>query len=200
MAAFEIFLKQCAARTGQILNISNLANDCSISPNTAKSWLSILETNQIIYLLRPHYKNFRKRLIKSPKLYFFDTGLASFLLDIKSAHHVKNNPLRGALFETFVVSEIAKKFYNRGEVPAMYYFRDNVGNEVDLLIEAGQDFIPIEIKSGTTVNADYFKGLDYYCALNKAASQKGIVFYGGDKDQERTNHDVFSFRSVDSIF
>lgn len=199
LAAFEIFLKQCAARTGQILNISGLANDCGISPNTARSWISVLEASQIIYLLRPHYKNFRKRLIKSPKLYFLDTGLAAFLLDMKDDTHVKNSPLRGALFETLVISEVVKGFYNRGELTPMYYFRDNVGHEIDLLIEQDRTVIPVEIKAGTTLREDVFKGIDYYCGLNRESQGKGVVIYGGDENQNRSRGRIVSFRSAGKV-
>ncbi|MFQ5787460.1 MAG: ATP-binding protein, partial [Thermodesulfobacteriota bacterium] len=147
LSRFEMFLKICATQTGQILNLSHLSNECGIAVNTVKSWLSVLEASYIIFLLRPHHKNFRKRLIKSPKLYFIDVGLAAYLLDIQDETHVKNHPLRGFLFETFIVAEILKKRFNNIKTPNIYYFRDNVGNEVDVLIDMGSEVIPIEIKS-----------------------------------------------------
>ena len=188
LSRFEMFLKLCAAQTGQILNLSHLSNECGIAVNTVKSWLSVLEASYIIFFLRPHHKNFKKRLIKSPKLYFVDVGLAAFLLDIQDESHLKNHPLRGPLFETFVVAEILKKRFNHVQTNNLYYFRDNVGNEVDVVMDMGSEVIPIEIKSGQTVADDFFKGLNYYRQLNRTVKQSWLI-YGGDKFyQENAYH------------
>ncbi|MBS1259700.1 MAG: hypothetical protein MAG551_02780 [Candidatus Scalindua arabica] len=189
LSRFEMFLKICATQTGQILNLSHLSNECGIAVNTVKSWLSVLEASYIIFLLRPHHKNFRKRLIKSPKLYFIDVGLAAYLLDIQDETHVKNHPLRGSLFETFVVAEILKRRFNTIKTNNLYYFRDNVGNEVDVLMDMGSEVIPIEIKSGQTMNDEFIKGLSYYRTLNPAVKQSWLI-YSGDKYYQDEGHKI----------
>jgi predicted AAA+ superfamily ATPase len=186
LAAFSRFLRLCAGRTGQILNASSLAVDAGINHNTARSWLSLLEVSFIITLLQPHFNNFNKRLIKAPKLYFWDVGLASHLLGIVSAEQIVSHPLVGSLFETFVVTELMKQRLNSVREPKLYYWRDNAGHEVDLLHESGDNIIPIEIKSGATVQRNAWKGLDYYRSLNPKATP-GIVVYGGSELQDRSN-------------
>ena len=150
---------------GQLLNLSDIASDCGITHNTAKAWISILEASYIIFLLQPHHKNFNKRLIKTPKLYFYDSGLASWLLGIQSHEQLNTHSMRGPLFESFVVSEFLKSRYNRGMPGYLYFWRDRSGNEVDLLLEQGEKLKPIEIKSGKTLNVDYFNGLKKWLAL-----------------------------------
>ncbi len=199
LSKFEKFLKLCAGRTAQIVNLSNLANDCGIDHNTAKSWLSVLEASYVIFFVRPHHANFGKRLIKAPKLYFTDTGLAAYLLDIHSAKHIANHPLKGALFENFVVGELLKARTNHGKNSNIYFFRDNVGNEVDILLENGTSIKPVEIKLGSTINEDYFKGLRYYEKTNKKNSVKPTLIYGGNTDQHRGTFDIFSYRNVEKI-
>ena len=196
LSKFELFLKLCASRTGQILNMSNISNDCGITHNTAKSWLTLLEASYVIHFVRPHHRNFRKRLVKSPKLYFIDVGLAAYLLDIFSESHVANHPLRGALFETFIVSEILKQRFNSGQKSNLYYFRDNVGNEVDLIMDYGIDVICIEIKAGKTVNQDYFKGINYYNKLNDRI-RKSIIVYGGPESYSHAGCEIISYLDID---
>ncbi|MCK4881774.1 MAG: ATP-binding protein [Candidatus Omnitrophica bacterium] len=195
LSRFEMFLKICASQTGQILNLSHLSNECGIAVNTVKSWLSVLEASYIVFLLRPHHKNFKKRLIKSPKLYFVDVGLAAFLLDIQDKTHLKNHPLRGSLFETFVVTEILKQRFNHIRTNNMYYFRDNIGNEVDVLMDMGSEVIPAEIKSGQTVTDEFFKGLNYYRKLNPAVKQSRLI-YGGDKFYKENGHNVCPYDRI----
>lgn len=199
LSRFEMFLKICAAQTGQILNLSHLSNECGIAVNTVKSWLSVLEASCIVFLLKPHHKNFKKRLIRSPKLYFVDVGLAAFLLDIQDEGHLKNHPLRGALFETFVVTEILKGRLNHVQTNNLYYFRDNVGNEVDVLLDLGSEVIPVEIKSGQTVADEFFKGLNYYRKLNPAAKRSWLV-YGGDKLYREDGHYVCPYDKIAEQF
>ena len=196
LSKFELFLKLCASRTGQILNLSNLGNECGINHNTAHSWLSVLEASYVIHLVRPHYKNFSKRLVKSPKLYFMDVGLACYLLDIDNQNHVKNHPLKGALFETFVVSEILKSRLNQGKRSNLFYFRDNTGNEVDLILDYGNKFLPIEIKSGKTLASDLTKGLMFYKKINPKNCLKGQLIYGGELSHTRAEIDLVSFRDL----
>ena len=186
LAAFSRFLRLCAGRTGQILNASSLATDAGINHNTARSWLSLLEASFIITLLQPHFNNFNKRLIKAPKLYFWDVGLACHLLGIERAEQVASHPLVGSLFETFVVTELMKQRLNRVREPKLYYWRDNAGHEVDLLHDSGDDIIPIEIKSGATIHRDALKGIEYYRSLNPKATP-GVVVYGGDESQNRSS-------------
>lgn len=196
LSKFEVFLKLCASRTGQILNVAGLGNDCGVTHNTAKSWLSVLEASYIIHFVRPHHRNFRKRLIKSPKLYFVDVGLAAYLLDIHNEEHLANHPLKGALFETFIVSEMLKARLNAGKRSNLYYFRDNIGNEVDLLLDYGAKVKPVEIKLGKTVTKDFFKGLEYYRKLNPEHGDKGVLLYGGEESHQRSDFDVITYRDI----
>lgn len=186
LSTFTRFLKLCAGRTGQILNASALASDVGINHNTARSWLSVLEASFIITLLPPHYANFNKRLIKSPKLYFWDVGLACRLLGIEEAAQVETHPLAGSLFETFVVTELMKQRLNRVREPQMYFWRNNTGHEVDLLVETPGGIIPMEIKLGATIRSDSWKEIDYYRSLNPNATP-GIVINGGRENQERSS-------------
>ena len=193
LSKFEIFLKLCAGRTGQILNMSGIGNDCGVNHATVKNWLSVLEASYIIKLLRPYYKNFNKRLIKSPKLYFLDTGLASFLLDIQNERQMTSHPLKGMLFESFVVSEILKRRFNAGKTDNLHYFRDSVGNEVDLICDHGIEMDAIEIKSGQTVASDHFKGLKYLAGLTGNIRHSYLI-YGGLNNFVRQDVHVASWR------
>lgn len=184
LSVFSRFLRLCAGRTGQILNVSSLAADAGINHNTARSWLSLLEAGFIITLLQPHYENFNKRLIKAPKLYFWDVGLACYLLGIEHPQQVTYHPLVGALFETWVVTELMKQRLNRVREPRLYYWRDNAGHEVDLLFDKPDGVVPIEIKLGATISQGALKGIDYYRAINNKASS-GIIINGGTELQQR---------------
>jgi len=195
LSRFNTFLKLCAGRTGQILNFSSLANDCGINHNTAKSWLSILEASYIVKLLKPYYRNFNKRLIKAPKLYFMDTGLASFLLGIQNRDHLSVHPLKGALFETLVYSEILKIRFNRGETDNLYYFRDSKGNEVDILLDFGDKIDQIEVKSAQTIVKDFFKGLSFFKKLNSDVRNSYII-YGGDASRRQQDTEIVSWKDM----
>jgi len=184
---FQRFVRLCAGRSGQLLNLSSLAADCGISHTTARQWISILQAGFIIHLLPPHFMNFSKRLIKSPKLYFLDTGLLCYLLRIREPADLTAHALRGAVFETYVVSELVKAFTHRGEMPPLYFWRDRTGHEVDVLIDAGEKLIPLEIKSGTTVNSSFFDGLRYYMGLGEAVARTGILIHGGDDHYARND-------------
>jgi predicted AAA+ superfamily ATPase len=157
---FGRFVRLCAGRSAQLLNASSLAVDAGVSHTTARRWLSILEASYTIYLLRPHHQNFNKRLVKSPKLYFLDTGLLCYLLRIRSAGDLVTHAARGPIFETWIVSEAVKSFYHRGVTPDVYFWRDSSGHEIDLLIDEGARQIPVEIKSGQTVASDFFNDLE----------------------------------------
>lgn len=186
LTAFHNFLKFCAHRNGQLLNLSSLATDCGITHNTARAWLSLLETSYIIYFLRPHHRNFKKRLVKMPKLYFYDTGLAAYLADIEDKQHLLHHPLRGALFESFVITELLKARFNEGKQSNLYFWRDKSGHEIDCLIEESERLVPIEIKSGKTVAEDFFDNLQYYQNLSGVKPKDSFVVYGGGQAQPRS--------------
>ena len=194
LETFERFLRLAAGRSGQILNMDSLASDAGISPVTAKRWISLLTASYITYLLKPHSKNFNKRLIKTPKLYFYDTGLLCYLLNIRSVGDLELHSLRGAIFETFIISELVKSSYNAGIEPPFYFWRDSQGHEVDLLIENGEKLLPIEIKSGQTVASSMFSGLDYWQKLSQ--SEDGMLIYGGAESYTRKGMKVRSWQEI----
>ncbi|MBC2755412.1 MAG: ATP-binding protein [Desulfobacteraceae bacterium] len=196
---FQLLLRMCAGRVGQLLNLSSLANECGISHTTVKSWIAILEASYIIFLLRPHHINFNKRLVKMPKLYFYDTGLAAYLLGIQSVEQLQTHYCKGGLFESFIISEIIKKTFNAGRESKCYFWRDKNGNEIDCLIEKADKMIPIEIKSGKTVTKEYFKGVDYYRKLAGERAPHPYIVYGGDKEQARKNCHVIPWHHLDKI-
>lgn len=199
LAVFQRFLRICAGRTGQLLNLSSLANDCGISHNTARAWISILEASYILYLLLPHHRNFNKRLVKTPKLYFYDTGLAAWLLGIQNADQIAVHPQRGALFETWVVGELLKGRYNKSLPSNLFFWRDNTGNEVDVLVDQGPTLFPIEIKSGQTISADYFTGLRKWQSWAGAEAGKSYLIYGGDENQTRKEAEVVPWRQLSGL-
>ena len=193
---FERFLGLCAGRTGQLLSLSSLANDLGVSHNTLKSWLSVLQASFIIKLIQPFSKNINKRVVKTPKLYFLDVGLACYLLGIDNLNELRTHPLRGALFESLVVSECLKYRYNAGRRSNLYFFRDRSGNEVDLMLKHGDRYAALEIKSAQTFHSDFTKGLKFLKDLLKEQiSSMGIV-YGGDLTQSRENIKVAGFRDL----
>ena len=179
-STFMRFIRLCAGRIGQLLNISSLANECGISIPTAQSWLSVLESSYLIYLLKPYYRNFNKRLVKSPKLYFCDTGLASALLGMNNSNQMAMHFMRGEIFENMVINECIKSFYNSGKDPNIYFWRDSNNNEVDLLIEKGMSLLAIEIKSGATVNSSWKDALVKFGATAGIPASNMKVIYGGD--------------------
>lgn len=192
--AFSRFVRLCAGRAGQLLNISSLGADCGVSHPTARRWLSILEASFIIHLLRPHHENFRKRLVKSPKLYFLDTGLLCYLLRIKSPDELQTHALRGAIFETFILSEYLKARLHQGLEPDVYFWRDSAGHEVDLLMDLGSRLVPVEVKSGQTVARDFLKGLDFWRSLSGQEDCPAALVYGGDSSSTRKGTAVYSWR------
>jgi len=196
LSLFQRFLKMCAARTGQLLNLSALAADCGISHVTAREWLTVLEASYIVYLLRPHHRNFGKRLVKMPKLYFLDPGLLAYLLGIRDAATLATHASRGAMFETLVVSEWVKHEFNAGRPAELYFWRDSAGHEVDLLIPQGARFMPVEIKSGATFSGDWTAALHKLSALfGDAATMPGII-YGGEGQYEHEGCRVVGWRAL----
>jgi len=200
LEAFQRFLRLCAGRSGQLLNLSSLATDCGITHNTAKAWISVLEASYVLFQLRPHHENFSKRLVKSPKLYFFDTGLLCWLLGIHEVGQIVAHPLRGSIFETFVVAEIVKTRLNRGERGALHFWRDSNGNEVDVIADVGTRLMPIEIKSGQTLNREFFVGLERWTAQAGERAVAPTLIYGGTEPHERKGVRVFGWNAVADIW
>jgi hypothetical protein len=180
LETFQRFVRLCAGRSGQLLNLSSLALDAGISHTTARNWISILQAGFIIHLLPPHFANFSKRIVKTPKLYFLDTGLLCYLLRIRESEELVTHAMKGHIFETFVLTELYKAFAHRGETPPLYFWRDKTGHEVDVVIDTGSRLIPIEIKSSETVGRSLFDGLKYYISLGSPVSETGVLIHGGN--------------------
>jgi uncharacterized protein len=200
LRTFQKFMQLCAGRTGQLLNISDLCNNTGINRKTAESWLAILEASYIIFFLRPYWENFNKRVTKTPKLYFYDTGLAASLLDIKTSTELTNSVFRGALFESLIISDLYKQYFNLGQNPPLYFWRDKNGEiEVDCLINKGGNLKPIEIKAGQTSSANYFKTLNKWCELTNTSPQDSLVVYGGLENQTRSIGKLISWQNCGEI-
>ncbi len=196
LETFGRFMGLCAGRAGQLLNLSSLAGDCGISHSTARRWLSVLETSFIVALLRPHHRNFNKRLVKSPKLYFLDTGLLCYLLRIRSPQDMALHASRGAVFESWIVSEVFKNYTHRGLRPDVYFWRNSAGHEIDLLLEAdGGKLLPVEAKSGQTFNSDFVKELNWWREAGGLAELPGVLVYGGDRCFTYKGDYVLSWRN-----
>lgn len=193
---FERFVRLCAGRSGQLLNLVSLGNDAGVSQPTARAWIDLLQTSFIVYLLPPWHTNTGKRLVKSPKLYFYDVGLACWLLGLRTAAQVSRDPLWGSLFENFIIMEALKDRLNAGESAEMYFYRDSEGNEVDLLLPTGGKLHAIEIKAGATINPDYFKGLKTFSAHHPQALASGNVVFGGVQGQHRSDWPVYSWQQL----
>ncbi|PIP38173.1 MAG: AAA family ATPase [Desulfobacterales bacterium CG23_combo_of_CG06-09_8_20_14_all_51_8] len=193
LESFRRFMGLCAGRVGQLLNLSSLASDCGITHTTAKRWLSVLETGFITTLLRPHYQNFNKRLVKSPKLYFLDTGLLCYLLRIRSPEDLLLNASRGAIFENYVVAELLKRRLHAGHEPDIYFWRDSTGHELDIIIDLGNRLIPVEVKSGHTIAKDFFKGLGFWKTLSNNTSVPAALIYAGNRSLYQLNTAVYSW-------
>lgn len=183
-AQFQRFLRICANHVGQLVNLSRIANDVGITHNTAESWLSVLESSYLIKRLSPWYRNFNKRLVKTPKLYFYDTGLVCWLLGIRSAGQVSHHAMRGALFENLIVSESYKQLFNEGESPELWFWRDRSGHEVDMIVERNSNYLAVEMKSGKTLSVEQFKGLKYWNNLTGDEGES-VLIYGGEQSSER---------------
>jgi len=185
LAAFGRFLKLCAGRTGQLLNRSSLGIEVGVDSKTIAAWIGILESSFIIHLLQPHHQNFNKRVVRMPKMYFYDTGLVCSLLGIQNEKQLNLHPLRGGLFENFIISELIKKRFNAGEPGNLYFWRDNKGNEVDVIIDRDNKLFPIEIKAGQTITSAYFKSINFWNQLT--GNIEGTVIYAGEKTQKRSS-------------
>lgn len=199
LTAFERFLRLCAGRIGQLLNMSSLAVEAGVDVKTISSWIGVLEASFILFRLLPHHKNFNKRLVKMPKIYFYDTGLACSLLGISSIKVLDTHPLRGSLFENMVITEFLKENFSRGTSGNLFFWRDNTGNEIDLILDQDNKLIPVEIKSGQTITDEYFKNLRFWAKIS--GSESGYVVYGGQDLQKRSNGiSVVPFTRVSIIY
>jgi predicted AAA+ superfamily ATPase len=197
--AFIQFIRLCAGRIGQLLNHTSLASDAGISPNTAKAWISVLESSYILYRLQPYHRNFSKRLVKSPKLYFYDTGVACSLLGIRSENQVNLHYMKGALFENLIINEFIKRNFHRGENRQPYFWQDSHGKEIDCLLVNGEEATPVEIKSGKTMSASYFDSLKYWRRLVSLTEDQGYVVYGGDQSMQTSAGVFISWRHLERI-
>lgn len=193
LEAFRRFVLLCAGRAGQLLNLSSLGADCGVSHETARRWLSVLEASFIVFRLPPHHENFRKRLTKSPKLYFADTGLLCYLLQVRTARELAAHAMRGAVFENLIISELRKSCHHAGLEPRLAFWRDHRGNEVDLVVNISDAAIPVEIKSGATIASDFFRGLRHWEKL-AGNPGRGILVYGGTDSYRRDGVAVRSWR------
>lgn len=197
---FRKFMQLCAARIGQLLNVSDLAVSCGINERTVESWLSILEASYIIFLLQPHHKNFNKRIIKTPKLYFYDTGLACALLGIKLLEEFSLSSVKGNLFESLIIADFYKQFYNSGSQPSLYFWRDKNGYiEIDCLMDRAGQLTPLEIKSGETISNMFFESLKKWHELAKTNMEDGYIIYGGDLTQNRKIGKVISWQNAGDL-
>jgi predicted AAA+ superfamily ATPase len=202
LSAFQTFLKLCAGRSGQLVNLSALGADAGVSHHTAKAWLSVLEAGFVVFRLPPFHANVGKRLVKTQKIYFVDSGLLSFLIGIREPEQLVSHPLRGAVFETWVVSEVLKARLHAGLPPDLCFYRDTQGNEVDLVLEKGDSLSLMEIKSGATISSDFFSGFDAFASAfgKKApAGMKRYVVYGGAREERRAAARVLPWNRVDSF-
>lgn len=199
LSVFQNFLELCAGRTGQILNKNSIAKECGVSQPTIEEWITILEASFIVYRMRPYHKNLKKRIIKSPKLYFFDTGLVCNLLNIETTEQLKRHPLRGEIFETYAVSEFIKYRLHQGFRINLYYYRDSNMNEIDIVIDTGYGPVPVEIKSGKTINDSFFKGLNYFRKISNKHKNSGLI-YGGDRNYLYKNNLIHDYSKVYKMY
>lgn len=201
LSTFQVFLRMCANRVGQIANFTPLGDDCGISHHNAREWVSLLETSEIIFLIKTHHKNYNKRLVQMPKIYFSDPGLAAYLGGIKSADEIVSHPLKGGLFETLIIGEFLKYRLNRGLESNLFFWRDKTGHEIDCIIEVSIDeAIPVEIKAGRTISGDYFKNLQHWNNLSGQSPDRSFIIYGGDQEQNRSEGRVIRYSHLDPVF
>jgi predicted AAA+ superfamily ATPase len=196
LIVFERFLHLLAGRNGQELNASALSVESGVDVKTVQSWIGVLESSFIIYLLKPYYKKFNKTIVKRPKLYFYDSSLVCYLLGIRTISHVTSHPLRGSIFEGMVLTELVKTRLNAGLDVDLFYWRDKTGHEIDAILEQGKTVLPIEIKSGKTIHSEFFKNIDYWQALS--GTRKSICLYAGSITQKRSDgKEIWNWREFE---
>lgn len=193
---FRNFIGLCAARTGQLLNLNSLANECGISQPTAKSWLSVLQASYVVFLLNPYFKNYSKRITKTPKLFFYDTGLLAHLLKVRNAEKLKLSAIKGNLFENLIVSELLKQNYHNQLHREMWFWRDASGHEVDVILQEDELLDIVEIKATETVMGDLFSGLHYFSELAGEGIKSKTLIYGGNQNQQRSGVDVLGWNTL----
>ncbi len=199
LSLFQRFIKMCAARSGQQLNLASLGADCGISAVTARQWLSVLEASYLVTRISPYFQNFGKRLVKTPKLYFLDTGLMAWLLGLRDAETVENHISRGALFETWVISELIKQRFNAGQPADIYYWRDSTGHEIDIVYETANGLQAVEIKSGSTFASDWPNSIQKWCRIAGKEILTPIIIYGGQASYLREGCKVVSWQDCTGI-
>lgn len=199
LSTFQRFLGLCAGRVGQLLNLNGLATECGISHGTARDWMSVLEASYVVFRLQPYHVNFNKRIVKQPKLYFFDSGLVCALLGMQNADQLGQHYLRGGIFESFIISELIKARWVAGLSGTGFFWRDRHGHEVDYLLEADGDLRPVEIKSGETIRGSMFDGLSYWAKLTGAESAAGHLVYGGAESQSRRRGRVVGWTDLSEV-
>ncbi len=199
LGSFQRFMRLCAGRTGQLLNLSTLGSDAGVTHNTAKSWISVLEASYLIHLLPAHHQNFRKRIVKTPKLYFLDPGLVAWLLGIEKTEQIHSHAMRGAVFESFIVSELLKSRYNIGLRSNLYYWRSRAGLEIDVLLDRGERIDPLEIKSGKTIASDWFQSLRRWLNLAEASGGNPYLVYGGARGRKQQGVHVIPWHHIAEI-
>lgn len=197
LGLFQRFIQLLAGRVGQLFNQQSLAVELGVDNKTVNAWLTVLETSFIAYRLPPYYQNFSKRIVKTPKVYFYDTGLAAYLLGIRSVADLSVHFARGSLFENLIINELTKNWLNRGQRPPFYFWSDQSSHEVDLLIDRGTSLTAVEIKSGQTIRADFFKGLQYFGGL--APQTEAVLIYGGNESQKRTGISVLTMNELERV-
>ncbi len=196
---FQKFLRLCAARVGSVLNQERLGNEVGVSATTINHWFAILEASYLVFRIQPYFENFGKRVIKSPKIYFFDVGLISYLLDIETTTQMSRDPLRGNLVENLIVLELIKARLNRGLEPNLYFFRDNHGNEIDLIYKKAHELIPIEIKSAKSFDRSFIKKLIYFRELAGGRVPTGYLVYSGDLSYQVEGFQLMNYKNVSDI-
>ncbi|MBZ0270765.1 ATP-binding protein [bacterium] len=200
LSQFQKFLTLLAGRIGQVVNLASLGNDVGVSGATIRNWLSVLLASYVVFELPPYFANVQKRVIKSPKIYFTEVGLAAFLLGIHTSEQASRDPLRGNLYENLVIADIVKSALNKGIRPEVYFFRDSRGNEVDLIVRENRRLTPVEIKSAATFSRDFVKGLDWFGALGVKRARSGVVLYNGEPSFDIQSVRVFNPLMVDDIW
>ncbi len=199
LGTFRQFLEVCAGRIGQLVNLSEIGNMIGVSYQTINKWLNVLQTSYIVHLVRPYHQNFDKRIVKTPKLYFYDTGLACALLNLRHLDDLNRHFAKGVLFENFIINEVLKNYLNKRLLPKHYFWNAAGSHEIDLLLDVGGRLLPVEIKSGRTINSSFFDGLKYFQPISKSLPEDSYLIYGGDEVQQRSVCHVIGWKDLEKI-